>query len=86
MYIVSEPQRQNAYLRTCALSEDSDLPAHSNSLIRTVTGRILDSQGCKVSSCEQRKRWSDCADALVDLSFRRAHMSEGNFSDATTQI
>ena len=86
MYIVSKPQRQKAYLRTCALSEDSDQPAHSRSLIRIVTGRNLDSKGCKVSSCEQRKRRSDCADALDDLSFRRAHMSEGTFSDVATQI
>ena len=29
--------------------------AHSRSLIRIFTGRILDDQGCKVSSCEQRE-------------------------------
>ena len=42
-------------LRTSAFSEDSDQPAHSRSLIRIFTGRILDSQGCKVSPCEQQK-------------------------------
>ena len=31
-------------------SEDSDQPAHSHSLMRIFTERILDNQGCKVSS------------------------------------
>ena len=35
----------------CAPSEDSEQPAHSRSLIRLFTVRILGSQGCKVSSC-----------------------------------
>ena len=46
-----EPQGQKPYLQTCAPSEDSDQPAHSRSLIRIFTGRMLDSQGCKVSPC-----------------------------------
>ena len=43
------------YLWTCAPSEDSDQLAHSRSLIRIFTGRILDSQGCKVSSLGAQK-------------------------------
>ena len=43
-----EPQRRKPYSRTCAPSEDSDQPARSRSLIRILTGRILDSQGCDV--------------------------------------
>ena len=43
-----EPRDQKTLLRTCAPSEDSDLPAHSRSLIRIFPGCILDSQGCKV--------------------------------------
>ena len=34
---------------------DSDQPAHLLSLIRIITGHILDSQGCKVSSCRQQR-------------------------------
>ena len=34
-------------LRACALRENSNQSAHSHSLIRIFTGRILDSQGCK---------------------------------------
>ena len=37
----------------CAISEDSDQPAHLCSLIRIFSGHILDGQGCKVSSCGQ---------------------------------
>ena len=48
------------FLRKCATSEDSDQPAHSRSLIRIFTGRILDS---KVSSWGQRRLWSGCVDA-----------------------
>ena len=66
-------------LNMCA-SEDSDQPAHSRSLIRIFTGRILDSQGCKVSSCGQRRPWSDCADAQADLSLRWAHVRRFVFS------
>ena len=71
------------YLRKYAPSEDSDQPAHSRSLIRIFTGRILDSpgcKGCKVSSHEQLRLRSDCADAQADLSLRWAHISEGTFS------
>ena len=68
-----ESQCQKTYLRTCVLSEDSDQTAHSRSLIWIFTWRFLDSQGCKVSSCGQRRHWSDCTEA--DLSLRWAKMS-----------
>ena len=47
-----EPQRKGTYLWTCALDEDSDQPVHSRILIRIFVYHMLDSQGCKVSSCE----------------------------------
>ena len=47
----NEPQRKKTYHVKCASSEGSDQPAHSRSLIRIFTCRILDTQGCKVSSC-----------------------------------
>ena len=37
------------------VAANSDQPAHSRSLNRIPTGRILDSQGCKVSPCGQRR-------------------------------
>ena len=66
------------HVRAC---EDSDQPAHSRSLIRIFTRRILDSQGCQASSCGQRRFWSDCENAQADLSHRLAHMSNGTFSN-----
>ena len=45
---LNEPKRQES---SCAPNED----AHSRSLIRFFTGRILDSQWFKVSSCGQRR-------------------------------
>ena len=39
-------------------------------LIRIFTGRILITQRCKVSSCDRRRHWSDCADTQADLSLR----------------
>ena len=59
---------------------------HSRSLIRIFPGRILDSQGCKVSSRGQRRLWSGCVDAQADLSLRWAHMLEGSFAHITSQI
>ena len=78
-HLIYEQQHEKTHLRTCPPSEDSDQPAHSRSLIRIFTGRILDSQGCKVSPCGQRRLKSDCADAQADLSLRWAHISEGTF-------
>ena len=42
---ILEPQHQKIFLLTYASSEDSDQPAHSSSLIRIFTGRILKDQG-----------------------------------------
>ena len=36
----SESQRQKTYLQICELSEDSDQPVHSHSLIRIFTGQF----------------------------------------------
>ena len=71
-----ESQRRKTYLQKCAPSEDSDQPAHSRSLIRIFTGRILDSQGCEVSSWRQRKLW--CAgwfESSFSAHFRRDVLS-----------
>ena len=67
-------------------SEDSDQLALLRSLIRTFTGCISDSQGCKASFCEQRRLKSDCAYAQTGLSLRWAHMLEGTFSDIAALI
>ena len=65
--------------------EDSDqsVQALSLSLIRIFTGRILNSQGCQVSSCGHGKF---SLDAMVYLSLRWAHMPEGMFSHTDTHL
>ena len=68
---------ENVPVQTWAPSEDSDQPAHSRSLTRIFTG-----QSGKVSSCGQRRLWSDCVDAQADLSLRWAHLWKGMFSNA----
>ena len=76
----------NRNVREYAPSEDSDQPAHSRSLIRILTGRILDNQGYKVSSCGQRRLWSDCLDAQADLSLHWTHLSVRTFSIVAVQL
>ena len=51
------------YLLTRSPSKDSDQAEHSRSLISISTGRILDTQECKVSSCGQWRltRLCECA-------------------------
>ena len=50
-----ELQGQKTYLSTCTSSKDSDQAAHSHRLIWIFTECILDSQGCKLSSCGQQR-------------------------------
>ena len=54
-------------------------------LIRIFTGRILNSQVCKIS-CVKRRFRSDYAVAQCDLSLRCARMSNGTFSHVAAQI
>ena len=83
-----ESQHGKTYLRTCAPSEDSDQPAHSRSLIRIFTERILDSQGCKVSSCRvtkalvyyNRKYFSPLRSKLFPFKERKKKKKKKNVS------
>ena len=72
-------------VRKRTFGHDSDQPSHSRSLIRIFTGRILYSQGCKVSSRRQRSIWADCTDAHADSSLW-THMSEDTFLHVAAQI
>ena len=49
----------------CAPSEDADQPGHLPSLIRVLAVRLMGSWGPKLSSCRQRRLWSDWADAQL---------------------
>ena len=50
-------------------SKDSDKPAHSCSLLRIFTGRILDRQGCKVFHAA--KECADLSEPSLGAHFRR---------------
>ena len=67
-------------------SEESNPSVRSRSLIRIYTECILDSHGCKLSSCIQRRLWSDYVAVQADLSLRWAHISEGTFSQVTVHL
>ena len=69
-WTASWQNQQNDY----APSNDSDQPKHLPSLIRVFTVCSMGSSGTKLSSCGQRRLWSDWADAQADLSLRWAHM------------
>ena len=47
---------------------------------------VLDGQGCKISSYEYRRLWSDCAHAHADLNLLWVHMSEVMFSHVAAHI
>ena len=54
-------------------SEESDKPGHPPSLIRVFAVRLMHGSSLKFSLCEQRRLWSEWADAQADLSLRWAH-------------
>ena len=70
--------RKRTGLRTSVPSEDSDQPAHSRSLIRIITGRNLDSQGCRFFMRTTKTDQTARMRRLICVFFERS--SEGTFS------
>ena len=64
MWATTWPNQQNE----CAPSEDYDQPGHPPSLIRVIAVCSVGSLGPKLSSCRQRRLWSDWEDAQADQS------------------
>ena len=56
---IFKPLHDKTNKMTCAPSEDSDQPRHPPSLIRVFAVRSMGSWRPKVSSCGQRRPWSD---------------------------
>ena len=73
--VINESQHDTSNKINCAPSTNSGQPGHPPSLIRVFAVRSMDSQWLKVSSCGQRRFWSDWTDARADMSFRCANMS-----------
>ena len=96
IYINNEPQRQKTYPLKCALSEDSDQPAHSSGLIRGFRSACAFTHSdeysywahfwCKVSSYGQQRLRSDYANAQANLNLCWPHMSEGSLSYVAAQM
>ena len=81
-----EPPHDKPNKMACAPSEDSDQPGHPPSLIRVSSVRSMGSWGPKLSSCGQRRCWSDWMDAQADLSLRWAHMPFCWFCHVAAQL
>ena len=78
LFIINEHEKK----WHCAPSEDSAQSAH---LIRVF---VLCSMGCprpKMSSCEQQRLLSDCADSYAGMSLRWAHIAFCMFCRALAQ-
>ena len=71
--MIHEPPHDKTNKMTSAPSEDSDQPGHPPSLISIFTVHSMGSWGSNLSSCGQRRLWSDWADAQADLSLRWVH-------------
>ena len=67
-----EPPHDKTNKMVFVPSEDSDQPGHLLTLIRVFAVHLVGSWGPSVSSCGQRKLWSDWTDAQADLSLRWA--------------
>ena len=63
--------RTASFILACAFAQSGQI-LHS-------AVRILDSQGCKVSSCGQQSLWSDSTGTQADLNLRLMHISDGTF-------
>ena len=81
--LMTKPTKWHVRPASC---EDSDQPGHPPSLIRIFAVRVLGSLGPKLSSGEQRRRWSDWTDAQADLSLGWAHRSFCWFCRAVAHV
>ena len=65
VWVIIEPEHDKTNTVSCASSEDSDQPGHRHSLIRVFDVRSVGSYGPQVTACDQRRLWSDWADARL---------------------
>ena len=72
--VINEPAHDKTYNKTCVRSKDSDQPVHPPNMPKVLVYSSLDSPGAVEGTCDQRRLWSDCADAQADLSLRWSHV------------
>ena len=85
-YFWNEPSHEKTNKVACVPIEGSDQPGHLPSLIRVFAVHSMGSYGPKLSSCGQRRLWSDWVNAQADLSLRWTHMPLCCFCHEVAQI
>ena len=63
------------YNKTCVTSKDSDQSVHIHSKAWVLVYPSLDRPDVIEGTYDQRRLWSDCADAQADLNLRWSHKS-----------
>ena len=76
---IYETAWEKTYNKTFMTSRDSDQPVHSSNMSRVLVYPYLDSLEVVEGTCDQRRLWSDCADAQADLSLRWSRNSYCRF-------
>ena len=77
-----ETAQDKTYNKTCVTSKDSDQPIYPPSIARVLFYPSLDIPEAVEDTCDQRKLWSDCADAQAVQSLRWSHKSYYRFCRA----
>ena len=81
-----EPVHDKLYNKTCMTSKDSDHPVYPPNMSRVLVYPSLDSPEDVNGTCDQRRLWSDCADAQADLSLRWSQKFHGRFCRSLAQF
>ena len=83
---IYEQAHGKTYDKTCVTSKDSDQPVRPPSLASVLVYPSLASLEVVEDTCDQRRLWSDCADAQADLIIRWSHKSYYRFCRALAQL
>ena len=73
-----EPTHYKTYIKTCATSKDTSA-CTSTQYSKGLVYPSLESLEAQEDTCDQRRLWSDCADAQADLSLCWSHKSKCRF-------
>ena len=77
-----KPAHDKTYHKTCVTSKDSGQPVNPPSIARVLVYLSSHSLEAAEGPCDQRRLWSDCADAQADLNLRWSHKSYCRFCHA----
>ena len=77
--MIIEPAHDKTYNKTYVTSKDSDWHVHLPSMAKIFVNPSFDSQKAVEGACDQRRLWSDCADAQADQNLCWSHKSYCRF-------